>query len=139
MHIDSLFPSKWLRSEHLTGPTIATIVNISLADLEDGRTKPCLHFAETPLGLILNKVNARTIAALYGPETAAWIGKKIGVRVEQVSFKGQMVPGLRVFDPTPATIGQFATPPATTGRPPEGGGRLVTVAMPGGFVSDAKN
>lgn len=57
-----------------------------------------LYFAEFDRGLVLNKVNSRTIAGLYGPDTEQWVGKKIELYRSETSFQGKTVPCIRVRD-----------------------------------------
>lgn len=43
--------------------------------------KPILYFSGKEKGLIANKTNCRTIAALYGNNTDDWVGKRITLYV----------------------------------------------------------
>jgi hypothetical protein len=46
----------------------------------DGRDKPTLHFERAgPKPLLLNKTNAKNIAAAYGADTSGWIGRVKGI------------------------------------------------------------
>lgn len=61
-------------------------------------TKGVVFFNEVGRGLVLNKVNSRTIAALYGIDTDAWIGKRITIYRSETSYQGKTVPCIRVRD-----------------------------------------
>ena len=71
------------------------ISEIDEYEFDDGK-KPILKFDKSEKGLILNKTNARKIAAMYGDEMDDWIGKKIILAAEDVEYAGQMVKGIRV-------------------------------------------
>jgi len=96
MHIDQLYPSKFLRCADLNGqPLRVTIAGIKREDL-GGESKVVLSFANGEKSLILNKTNARTIAKTLGDETRAWAGKDIVLVPAQVDFKGDIVDAIRV-------------------------------------------
>ena len=120
MKISQAFPSKWLKSENLDGPTLVTITHFEMTKLqfeEIEEVKPAIFFQETDQGLVLNRTNANLIAdILKSDDTQDWLGKQIGLRVEKVQFKGKMVPSIRVFDPTP---------PKAFGKPAEAQGDNV--------------
>jgi hypothetical protein len=61
-----------------------------------------------PRGLVLNKTNGMVLAAAYGDDTAAWLGRSIEVWKEPVQFQGKIVQGVRT---APAR-----TMPTTTGH-----------------------
>lgn len=58
--------------------------------------KLVLKFQGKEKGLALNKTNATTIAAAYGPDSDHWTGKKIFLYSTKVDFGGQMVDAIRV-------------------------------------------
>lgn len=61
-------------------------------------TKGVVFFEELDRGLVLNKVNSRTIAALYGSDTEKWIGKKVIIYRSETSYQNKTVPCIRVRD-----------------------------------------
>jgi len=91
MHVDLLFPSKYIKAADLIDQKDGVTVTISGLELEqlkmsDGseEDKWCLHFAEWSKKpedkrkrLVLNKTNAISIAGLHGTETDKWKGQKI--------------------------------------------------------------
>ena len=96
MHIDALYPSRFLRCVDLNGrPMRVTIAGIKREDLGDGH-KVVLSFADGEKQLVLNKTNARAIARLYGDETRGWSGKEITLIPAKVDFKGDLVDAIRV-------------------------------------------
>ena len=78
-------------------------------------------------GLVLNRVNNRTIRGAYGDVCDNWAGKIIAVFPTMAEFRGTMKPALRVRIPPPkqATAGNGQTakpatpPPAATIDPAE--------------------
>lgn len=75
------------------------ISGIEEAEFDDDSKKVkklVLKFQGKEKGLALNKTNATTIAAAYGPETNMWTGKKVFLYSTKVDFGGQMVDAIRV-------------------------------------------
>lgn len=104
----NLFP--YLQGEMLkdAGWVAMTIKHVGLEDVANDRgkeEKPVVYFTERPKGLILNKTNARAVAALYGPETNDWHGKRIFVYAEQGTWFGKTGYAIRVGDRVPPTNG----------------------------------
>ncbi len=81
--------------------------------MADGAFKPAVYFENRSAGLILNKTNATVLASIHGPETDQWIGRSIDLRVEKVSFQGQMMDGVRVAPATQTAATTPATPEPT--------------------------
>jgi hypothetical protein len=96
MKLNALFPSRFFRADDLDGEDLTvTIRSLEIcADFEI--EKPVLHFEESEKGLVLNKTNAQTIAAVLGSETDAWIGQQVVLYVAQVPFQNRIVPSIRV-------------------------------------------
>lgn len=78
---DELFPGRFLKAGLFNGqPVTYTIADIKREELESDRgTEPkiIMAFHETPLQLVLAKVNAEAIKAMFGPSVPGWIGKRI--------------------------------------------------------------
>jgi hypothetical protein len=70
--------------------------------------------------LPLNKINATTLAAAWGPMTDNWIGRPLDLRPEKVLFNGGMVPAIRVAavlesaKAAPAPVPEAAAPVTAT-------------------------
>lgn len=65
---------------------IVTIREVKAATLNNGRSsnkKPIVFFAGKEKGMVCNKTNAKTIAAMYGNDTREWVGKAIALYVDK--------------------------------------------------------
>jgi hypothetical protein len=110
MHIDQLYPSRFLRCADLNGrPMRVTIEGLKREDI-GGESKVVLSFTNGTKALILNKTNGKAIAKALGNETAAWRGKSIILVPAQVDFRGDIVDAIRVRPATPQPQ-QPASPP----------------------------
>lgn len=87
--------------------------------------KPLCYFKESrdqrPLGL--NSTNCKTIAAMYGNDTAGWIGKRITIYPTTTSFGSETVDCIRVRPGVPSEktkAGELEPEPqaSTEGRQP---------------------
>lgn len=114
MRVADLFPSKFVTASDLRGQVIdCTISRVTLEEL-DGKKKPVLWFAGASKGLMLNKTNAKVIARMHGEELTAWAGRSISIYPSECSFKGEIVPCIRVKSEVPLIGGNkpaVATPP----------------------------
>lgn len=88
----AMFDDKWLKSWDLAGRDWTLIIRkVEAGTLEDARRnkkdrKPIVYFRGARKPLALNKTNAKTIAALYGNDTDAWVGKKVTLYASKTSF-----------------------------------------------------
>jgi hypothetical protein len=64
--------------------------------------KPIVHIVGAEKAFILNKTNAKTIASLYGNDTAAWVGKQITIYATKAQFGSEMIEAIRVRPVPPA-------------------------------------
>jgi hypothetical protein len=105
MNTQEIFPSKWLAANDLeeNGWTV-TIKDIVSNEFQDGTVKFVVMFEEAEKGLMLNKVNMKTIEGLYGNETDDWIGKKVHLYPTEVLFNKQMVPCIRIRNRVPGSV-----------------------------------
>ena len=109
MHIDQLYPSRFLRCIDLDGkPLRVTIGGLKREDV-GGEQKVVLSFTNGTKQLILNKTNARAIAKVLGEETRAWTGKDIVLVPAQVDFRGDIVDAIRVR-PAPTRPSEASAP-----------------------------
>lgn len=71
---------------------------VEMDDEKTGRTKKRLviSFEGKDRGLVLCRTNAICIAAMFGPETDGWVGKRITLYAAQVQFGRETVPGIRI-------------------------------------------
>jgi hypothetical protein len=103
MHIDQLYPSRFLRCADLNGqPMRVTIDGLKREEI-GGEPKFILTFTNGTKSLVLNKTNGKAIAKALGNETGAWRGKPIVLVPAQVDFRGDIVDAIRV---RPATSQQ---------------------------------
>jgi hypothetical protein len=83
MHVDLMFPSKYLKAADLQGKeAIVTITGVKVEDLQmtNGakESKYVITFAGTDKMLVLNKTNAKAIATVLNEKRAVhWTGQKI--------------------------------------------------------------
>jgi len=96
MQFDELYPSKFLRASDLNGaPITVTIGGVSRENV-GGEPKVIIRFASGEKPLICNKTNGKTLAKLFGKDTADWIGKQIVLFPCEVDFKGDSVEAVRI-------------------------------------------
>lgn len=100
--ISDMIPSKWLAAADLDDAgDHYTITDVRQEEVAKGEYKWIVFFAETTKGLVLNKVNTRTIGQLLGDDTDDWLGHKITLFPTQVDFQGQTVDAIRVRNRLP--------------------------------------
>ena len=109
-HFKTMFdPSEFLFAHDLPPgkDTIVTIDKVAAGTItgDKGKTsrKPMASFVGAVKKLALNKTNARTIAALYGPDTDAWSGKAIALYATTTMMGPETVDCVRVRNTKPVT------------------------------------
>jgi len=103
MDINQVFGGDSLKAADLQGREVTvTIASCEVKKFDNG-DRLVIRFAGKKKALICNKTNAKRIALLHGTETAAWIGKQIGLHAEMVDFKGEAQMAVRVKAPTAPT------------------------------------
>jgi hypothetical protein len=107
MNINEAFPSNYLKSSDLGGGMAKVKIDKVLYEHIGTDNKLVMYFQGKEKGMVLNKTNAQTIAAEFGPDTDNWTGAEINVFSMKVDFQGRMVDGLRV-----------RVPPARKAAPP---------------------
>jgi hypothetical protein len=100
--------SKRYRKSFLSADDVETsdltlrIAGVDFDEVVNDKEVDIVRFADDDRKLILNAINARTIAKLYGDETDGWIGKTVTLFLdENVTYQGQHTPGIRVRDHVP--------------------------------------
>lgn len=106
MKVTELCPSPHLEAldlgEKIGAEMVVTIKGVDRKEVGAEKvTKGVVYFQEVSRGLVLNKTNSRTIAALYGLDTDNWIGKSITIYRSETSMQGKTVPCIRVRDKQP--------------------------------------
>ena len=101
MHIDSLFPNKWLKASDLCNKaTTVTIEKVEEMEVGSGREKrPVVSFVGKTKKLILNKTNTRAIGDLYGGETDDWPTHKIILYPTSTQYGDKEMAAIRVKPP----------------------------------------
>ena len=102
MHVDLMFPSRYLKAADLQGePIHLTIVEVirDKVQMANGtkQEKYILRFKETEKELILNKTNAKGVAkVLSEPRAINWPGSKVTLKPTQCEAFGEIVDCIRV-------------------------------------------
>jgi len=80
-NFDDLYPGRFVKAGNLgTGKHTVTIADVRHEDLEGERgaeQKVIVSFRESKRDLVLCKLNATAIAAMFGKSIPDWIGKRI--------------------------------------------------------------
>ncbi|MCC6458801.1 MAG: hypothetical protein IT328_27905 [Caldilineaceae bacterium] len=105
--MSDIFPSKYVKAADLEGRTVTlTIKTLTVEEMlnhaSEKERKPVLYFERATKGLVLNRTNAMTIAALYGDESDTWPGKRISIYPTRVKAFGQMQDCIRIREEIPA-------------------------------------
>lgn len=96
-----LFPGRFLRATDFKGKTVTlTITDVELEPLPqdqgDEKERGIVHFRETKKGLVINRTNASAIVAMFGRDTADWVGHKVSLYPDTVKLGRESVLGIRV-------------------------------------------
>jgi hypothetical protein len=94
------FPGDYFKAAELAGkkPMPVTITTVEKAEMNDGKTKPVLYFAEDERGLVLNKGNRDVLVERFGRDPRGWKGKKVTLVSRKVNGPNGVVPGIRFAD-----------------------------------------
>lgn len=101
MKWQAMFKGAFISAAEFDGrvPTF-TVKEVKLEKLEqdDGRQKDkgVIMFHEIDRGWVLCRTNAMCLAALFGDDTDAWVGKRITLFGTDVKFGGETKMGIRV-------------------------------------------
>jgi hypothetical protein len=102
MHVDLMFPSRYLRAVDFEGKPVALTITEVLRDKVQTTNgtkaeKYIIRFRETDKELILNKTNAKAVAkALQEPKAINWPGEKIVLKPAKCEAFGEIVDCIRV-------------------------------------------
>lgn len=105
-----------LKAADLGGREIAVVISGTAVKHFENETKLTLSFEGKRKVLVLNKTNAKRIAADYGPMHRSWVGKQIILYPDRVDFKGDLVDAIRVKVPPRKPITEPAPRHAVTDR-----------------------
>lgn len=102
MQYNDAFPSEYLKADDVVGAgeehimshvEVETFIDPKTKDKSD---KPILVFQDIEKKLILNKTNWKSIALCHGPDSAFWKGKRIVLRLVEVSAFDKTVDAIRI-------------------------------------------
>ena len=113
--------SRFFKADDLDGDRKLRIKGVTEELVGAGAEKEkklVVWFTNDERGLVLNRLNNRTLRGAFGDDTAGWAGKVIIIFAMMVEMRGKMVPGLRVRIPPPKHGGlrrlpSSRSPPAT--------------------------
>lgn len=101
MNFKLMFKGDYIKAVEFNGkvPTM-TIASVKIMPLEGDKgvkDKGVISFRETDRGMVLCRTNAESIAAMFGPETDAWVGKRVTLFEDKTVKMGRdVVGGIRV-------------------------------------------
>lgn len=136
MNVHSMFPSKFVAASDLMGQDV--VVVIARVHQEpvgaDEEVRPTLYFQGMQKGMVMNRTNAKRIAALYGQDTDHWIGRPITLYPSETEYAGDTVPCIRVRTTPPMLSEVPAQAAATPAAAPVVPARIPAMAGGNGAV-----
>ena len=96
--------SRFLKAADLQGEKKFRIKSVTEEEVGIGKDKErklVVWFTNDARGLVLNRVNNRTIRGIFGDNCESWTGKIIIAFPTMAEFRGEMKPALRVRIPPP--------------------------------------
>ena len=121
--------SKYFKAADLAGEKKFKIKSVT-EELVGMDKKLVVWFTNDKHGLVLNRVNNRTIRGAFGDAVEGWVDKIIVIFPTMAEFRGKMEPALRVRIPPPKQPTVTAAPPQ---QPvPSGNGAAAAPASVGG-------
>jgi hypothetical protein len=118
--------SQYFKAADLAAEKKLRIKNVTEEQIgmdKDKEHKLVVWFTNDKHGLILNRVNNRTIRGAFGDAVDGWNGKIIVVFPTTAEFRGKMGPALRVRIPPPKQ------PPSAAAVAPQPSGNGATAAV----------
>lgn len=96
--LSSYFAGKFFKAADFPQPKLLVIESVDEEEVgPDREEKLVVWFVDEPRGLVLNRINGETIAAIAGTEDLdLWPGTRVVCYSSDVSFGGRTVPGIRV-------------------------------------------
>ena len=92
----------------------------------DKEQKLVVWFTNDEHGLVLNRINNRTIREAYGDVVDSWANKIITIFPTTAEFRGKMGPAIRVRTPPKQPSATVITGGAPAAKPPGNGGAAAT-------------
>ncbi len=101
------FPSKYLKADDLAGPVAVEVDSVDYEDVGTGQRqerKLVARFVGRTKGLVLNMINAETIAEITGTaDYEQWPGHSVELYPTKTEFQGKRVPCTRIREVTSKT------------------------------------
>lgn len=121
MRVTDLCPSPHLEAldlgDEIGASRVVTILKVAVREVGSEKVeKGVVWFQEYERGLVLNKTNSRTIAALYGSDTDDWINQQITIYRSETSFQNKTVACIRVRDTKPVAAAPAEPVKAAKGK-----------------------
>ncbi len=97
----SFFDNKYIGNWDVPDDTTVTIARVEAGELHNPEThnidkKPIIYFEGAEKGMVANKTNCKTIAAMYGTKVGQWAGKQITLYATTCEVGGETKPCIRV-------------------------------------------
>lgn len=90
LDFDELFPNRFLKAGEFKGRDITLKIKSVKVEVLEGdkgkETKGIIEFEKTPKQLVLNKTNGLCLRAMFGRDTAAWVGKCVTFYPAKIDF-----------------------------------------------------
>lgn len=117
MDYRAMFDRDYIGAWDLGGrDVVVTIAKVEAGTLKNGsgkaNKKPILHFVGKEKGFACNKTNGKAIAAMYGNDTRAWVGKRVTLYATKTSFGSEQVDCIRVRPTVPSATAAAEPEPA---------------------------
>jgi hypothetical protein len=106
--------SKFFKAEDLPAEKKFRIKSVTEEEVGIGKDKErklVVWFTNDARGLVLNRVNNRTIRGAFGDTCDSWTGKVVVLFPTMAEFRGAMKPALRVRIPPPKGNGAMVKAP----------------------------
>src|SRR5271166_1627924 len=116
MKLNEAFPSNTLTAADIKGHEPTVTIKTETFTGRDGKKQPKLRivFEGKEKAFICNITNAKRIEFMYGDETDDWIGKRITLFVDLVTFGNEVTEAIRVKPPKKHNAAKPAAPPPAT-------------------------
>lgn len=106
MLIQSLFKTKFVGVKELNGDVLNLTIRTVRQEKVARELKTICVFGQKnengqEYAIALNQETAFQIAALHGPDTAQWPGKKITLVIDYVEMRGEQIEAVRVSELVP--------------------------------------
>jgi hypothetical protein len=97
---DACFGGQYIKADDIDEERglVLTITDYAVEEVgPDKETKCLLEFQEVEKKLVLNVTNGRVLGDLFGKDADDWIGKRIKLITQPVTFAGKTTVGVRIY------------------------------------------